>query len=111
MLVRDHLQDVVELTELTRTDVCKFRKSKSNDFHGGAGITLLEILEKANEASASWQAFILEKHIKADACPGSGPFTFQAQKEAHITNLFKAVFPIYSVFKAAVGLNDIVTAR
>ena len=76
IVMRSGVQNVEKLHTDTPSDVARYRKQMSNQFHMGQGDTLAEIFEGIPRAQSAWHAFMLANHIKTDLCPAKGPLSF-----------------------------------
>ena len=67
------LPDPLILSPRTPKDVITWIKEMHNEFHGGAGQTIMEHMERALDAQAAWVAELKRSGKTARANPSTGP--------------------------------------
>ena len=107
-LVREGIEAITELFWETPGDVVIFRKEACNQFHGGANLTLFEVLLACESGAKAWTAYIISVQLHAGDCPTKGPYTFEKIREDYVQRKFKHVFAEhgYDTFKRGLSLKN-----
>ena len=89
-MLKDHIDNVLELLEDTPEFISRWLKHEANQFHDGARYTPAESMKDAVAADAFWESYRLDKNrnITVKNCPPQGELSYQRLRAKTIMEYF-----------------------